>query len=105
MTLRESAEWLKSDTKEHMDVKLEVSLEWLSLRRESGRGSRGLGGTRNPSAPTLESPSLRSSLVVQWLGLPVFIAEGVGSIPGRGTKLRGTALSALGAGYMGVFTF
>ena len=80
-------------------------LRMVILRRESGRGSRGLGGTRNPSAPTLESPSLRRSLAVQWLGLPVFIAESVGSIPGQGTKLRGTALSALGAGYVGVFTF
>ena len=105
MPLRERAEWLKSDTKEHIYINLDVSLAWLSLRRESGRGSRGLGGTRNLSVPTLESPSLRSSLVVQWLELPVFIAEGVDSIPGQGTKLRGTALSALGAGYVGVFTF
>ena len=67
-------------------------------------GVRGAWGTRNPSAPTLESPSLKSSLVVQWLELPGFIGEGVGSIPGRGTKLRGTALSALGASYVGVFT-
>ena len=43
MTLRESAEWLKSDMKEHMDVKLEVSLEWLSLggKVEEARGGWG----------------------------------------------------------------
>ena len=28
-----------------------------------------------------------NSLEVQWLGLHVFIAEGTGSIPGRGTKI------------------
>ena len=26
-------------------------------------------------------------LVVQWLGLCIFTAEGVGSIPGQGTKI------------------
>ena len=25
--------------------------------------------------------------MVQWLGLPAFTAEGLGSIPGRGTKI------------------
>ena len=28
-----------------------------------------------------------NSLVVQWLGLRAFTAEGLGSIPGRGTKI------------------
>ena len=28
-----------------------------------------------------------NSLVVQWLGLRAFTVEGVGSIPGRGTKI------------------
>ena len=28
-----------------------------------------------------------NSLVVQWLGLSAFTAEGLGSIPGRGTKI------------------
>ena len=28
-----------------------------------------------------------NSLVVQWLGLHAFTAEGAGSIPGRGTKI------------------
>ena len=30
---------------------------------------------------------LGNSLVVQWLGLGAFIAEGTGSIPGRETKI------------------
>ena len=30
---------------------------------------------------------LGNSLVVQWLGLRAFTAEGLGSIPGRGTKI------------------
>ena len=29
----------------------------------------------------------RNSLAVQWLGLGAFTAEGLGSIPGRGTKI------------------
>ena len=32
-------------------------------------------------------PDLGNSLVVQWLGLHAFIAEGPGSIPGQGTKI------------------
>ena len=28
-----------------------------------------------------------NSLVVQWLGLSTFTAEGLGSIPGQGTKI------------------
>ena len=31
--------------------------------------------------------SIGNSLVVQWLGLFTFNAEGMGSIPGRGTKI------------------
>ena len=30
---------------------------------------------------------MRNSLVVQWLGLCAFTAEGLGSIPGQGTKI------------------
>ena len=29
-----------------------------------------------------------NSLAVQWLGLGAFTAEGAGSIPGQGTKIR-----------------
>ena len=35
-----------------------------------------------------------NSLVVQWLGLCTFSAKGVGSVPGRGTKI----LEAAGCG-------
>ena len=31
--------------------------------------------------------NLGNSLVVQWLGLRAFTAEGSGSIPGQGTKI------------------
>ena len=31
--------------------------------------------------------NIRNSLVVQWLGLHVFTAKGMGSIPGQGTKI------------------
>ena len=31
-----------------------------------------------------------NSLAVQWLGLHTFIAEGLGSIPSRGTKIPQT---------------
>ena len=30
---------------------------------------------------------LGNSLVVQWLGLHIFTASGLGSIPGQGTKI------------------
>ena len=37
---------------------------------------------------TLQNHSmLENSLVVQWLGLCAFTAEGPGSIPGQGTKI------------------
>ena len=36
--------------------------------------------------------SLGTSLVVQWLGLWAFTAEGTGSIPGRGTKIPQAAM-------------
>ena len=32
-----------------------------------------------------------NSLVVEWLGLRTFTAEGLGSIPGRGTKISQAA--------------
>ena len=32
-------------------------------------------------------PDLGNSLVVQWLGLHIFTASGLGSIPGQGTKI------------------
>ena len=37
--------------------------------------------------PHLKKPSPGTSLVVQWLGLQAPIAEGLGSIPGQGTRL------------------
>ena len=36
---------------------------------------------------TLKFKKCRNSLVVQWLGLHAFTAEGEGSIPGQGTKI------------------
>ena len=48
-------------------------------------------GHRRSGEATVEAPfkiqSVGNSLVVQWLGLRVFIAEGPGSIPGQGTKI------------------
>ena len=38
----------------------------------------------------LERRSLGNSLAVQWLGLRAFTAEGLGSIPGQGTKIPHT---------------
>ena len=35
------------------------------------------------------------SLVVQWLELSIFTAEGLGSIPGRGTKILQAALHGM----------
>ena len=35
-------------------------------------------------------PKTGNSLVVQWLGLHTFTAEGLGSIPGQGTKAKKT---------------
>ena len=32
-------------------------------------------------------PILGNSLAVQWLGLSAFTAEGLGSVPGQGTKI------------------
>ena len=41
-----------------------------------------------PFQPSLlNSPSLRTSLAVQWLKLCASTAGGTGSIPGRGTKI------------------
>ena len=35
----------------------------------------------------LRFKKMRNSLVAQWLGFHAFIAEGMGSIPGQGTKI------------------
>ena len=43
---------------------------------------------RNPCLlEAVKDKTARNSLAVQWLGLQAFTAEGVGSIPGWGTKI------------------
>ena len=49
----------------------------------SRAGSGVVGGV---DLSSVQNP-MGNSLAVQWLGLCAFIAEGVGSIPGRGTKI------------------
>ena len=43
--------------------------------------------TRPESILSLKTVLMGNSLVVQWLGLSTFTAEGLGSIPGQGTKI------------------
>ena len=66
-------------------------LEWVAISY-----SRGLPDPRIKStSPALQVDSLpfepsgkqRNSLVVQWLGLCIFTAEGLGSVPGQGNKI------------------
>ena len=42
---------------------------------------------------TREERNSGNSLVVQWLGLCVFTAEGTGSIPGWGTKIPASGVA------------
>ena len=61
-----------------------------------GKGGEALGdevwgGSGDTEFVTLlanaKIPNLGNSLVVQWLGLHAFTAEGLGSIPGQRTKI------------------
>lgn len=75
MPLRERAEWLKPDTKEHIYIKLDVSLAWLFFEEGEWKGLEGLGELEIFSSHS-RKPFLEEFPRSPALELPVFIAEG-----------------------------
>ena len=70
---------------------------WAEHRRDQVGGSGGWARPQplHPLPPTVSLSNIHSgnSLAVRWLGLCFLTAEGLGSIPGRGTKIPQAAQS------------
>ena len=74
---------------QNMQSKAGVNFQTLTLLLCLPAASTSASSQQSSLLPQVSSlnPTVGNSLAVQWLGLCAFTAEGLGSIPGEGTKI------------------